>query len=45
MENMKIASVNRDGENPLTALFRQGQHRRTERQKEEQAIGNSGTDI
>ena len=38
MENMKIASVNRDGENPLTALFRQGQHRRTERQKEEQAI-------
>ena len=38
MENMKIASVNRDGENPLTAFFRQGQHRRTERQKEEQAI-------
>lgn len=38
MENMKIASVNRDGENPLTALFRQRQYRRTERQKEEQAI-------
>lgn len=38
MENMKIASVNRDGENPLTALFRQGQHRRTEQEKEEQAI-------
>ncbi len=38
MENMKIASVNRDGENPLTAFFRQRQYQRTERQKEEQAI-------
>lgn len=38
MENMKIASVNRDGEDPLNALFRQGQYRRTERQKEEHAI-------
>lgn len=39
MENMKIASVNRDGENPLTALFRYKRYLQTERQKEEQAIG------
>lgn len=38
MENMKIASVNRDGENPLTALFRQRQYRRTERQKKSKLL-------